>query len=187
MRVSVVNLYTEDLGNPEVPQKFLQARHKAAAVPVAAEKARTSRSWIIAAAASYSLPHLLWADFYYRGVPRRQAVTVRRSVAKPQSAESWTRRQRLTSPAAIPEKSIAVLPFENLSDEKQNAYFTDGVQDEILTDLARDRRSEGDQPHLSVMQYKTGVARNLREIGQAAWRRPSGRRQCATREQSRCG
>ena len=50
-RVSVVNLYTEDLGNPEVPQKFLQARHKAAAVPVAAEKARGSRSWIIAAAA----------------------------------------------------------------------------------------------------------------------------------------
>ena len=49
--VSVVNLYTEELGNPEVPQKFLQARHKAAAaVPVAAEKPRTNRSWIIAAA-----------------------------------------------------------------------------------------------------------------------------------------
>src|SRR5207247_10526923 len=38
---------------------------------------------------------------------------------------------------SAPEKSIAVLPFENLSDEKQNAYFADGVQDEILTDLAR--------------------------------------------------
>ena len=35
------------------------------------------------------------------------------------------------------EKSVAVLPFDNLSDEKQNAYFTDGVQDEILTNLAR--------------------------------------------------
>src|SRR6266436_3276415 len=51
VRVAVVNLYTEDFGNPEVPQKFLQARHKAAAVPVAAEKARGSRSWIVAAAA----------------------------------------------------------------------------------------------------------------------------------------
>jgi serine/threonine protein kinase/tetratricopeptide (TPR) repeat protein len=64
-----------------------------------------------------------------------------------------------------PEKSIAVLPFENLSEEKQNAYFTDGVQDEILTDLARiaDLKvvSRG-----SVMQYKSGVARNLRKIGQ---------------------
>src|SRR4029077_3020008 len=35
------------------------------------------------------------------------------------------------------EKSIAVLPFENLSEEKQNEYFADGVQDEILTDLAK--------------------------------------------------
>src|SRR6476646_5637134 len=49
--VSVVNLYTEELGNPEVPQKFLQARHKtAAAVPLAAEKPSRSRGWIIAAA-----------------------------------------------------------------------------------------------------------------------------------------
>src|SRR5216117_2049168 len=51
VRVSVVNLYTEDHGNPEMPQKLAQARHKAAAVPVAAEKARRSRSWIIATAA----------------------------------------------------------------------------------------------------------------------------------------
>src|SRR5947209_17061101 len=50
VRVSVVNLYTEDHGNPEVPQKFVQARHKATAVPVAPEKARGSRSWIVAAA-----------------------------------------------------------------------------------------------------------------------------------------
>src|SRR5215831_2947145 len=50
-RVSVVNLYTEDHGNPEVPQKFLQARHKTAtAVPIAAEKPETSRRWMIAAA-----------------------------------------------------------------------------------------------------------------------------------------
>src|ERR1700746_92384 len=52
VRVSVANLYTEDHGNPEVPQKFLQARHKTAtAVPVAAEKPKTNRSWIIALAA----------------------------------------------------------------------------------------------------------------------------------------
>ncbi len=65
---------------------------------------------------------------------------------------------------AVPEKSIAVLPFENLSDDKQNAYFADGVQDEILTYLAKiaDLKviSRG-----SVMQYKSGIVRNLREIG----------------------
>src|SRR5438477_12712905 len=50
-RVSVVNLYTEELGNPEVPQTFVESRQKAAAVPAAAETPRTSRSWIIATAA----------------------------------------------------------------------------------------------------------------------------------------
>jgi serine/threonine-protein kinase len=63
------------------------------------------------------------------------------------------------------DKSIAVLPFENLSDEKQNAYFADGVQDEILTDLARIADLKVIS-RTSVMQYKSGIARNLREIGQ---------------------
>jgi len=64
----------------------------------------------------------------------------------------------------IPEKSIAVLPFENRSDDKQNAYFADGVQNEILTDLAKiaDLRVIS---RTSVMQYQSGAARNLREIG----------------------
>jgi serine/threonine protein kinase/Flp pilus assembly protein TadD len=73
--------------------------------------------------------------------------------------------QNLASNPAAPEKSIAVLPFSNLSNEKENAYFADGVQDEILTDLGR----VGDLKVISrtsVMQYRSGVARNLREIGQ---------------------
>src|SRR5437870_4669265 len=65
----------------------------------------------------------------------------------------------------IPEKSVAVLPFENLSDEKQNAYFTDGIQDEILTDLARVADLKVIS-RTSVMQYKNAVSRNLREIAQ---------------------
>ena len=68
--------------------------------------------------------------------------------------------------AAIPEKSIAVLPFENLSDEKENAYFADGVQDEILTGLAKVADLKVIS-RTSVMQYKTGAKRNLREIAQA--------------------
>ena len=66
---------------------------------------------------------------------------------------------------AAPEKSIAVLPFENLSRDPDNAFFADGVQDEILTDLARiaDLKVIG---RTSVMQYKSGVARNVRKIGQ---------------------
>jgi len=61
-------------------------------------------------------------------------------------------------------KSIAVLPFENLSDDKQNTYFADGVQDQILTNLAKvsDLRVIS---HTTVRQYKSGEPRNLREIG----------------------
>src|SRR5882724_2836353 len=64
---------------------------------------------------------------------------------------------------AIPQKGIAVLPFENLSDDKENAYFADGVQDEILTNLAKiaDLKIIS---RTSVRQYKSGIARNLSEI-----------------------
>ncbi|HZS17426.1 MAG TPA: protein kinase, partial [Candidatus Udaeobacter sp.] len=63
-----------------------------------------------------------------------------------------------------PDKSIAVLPFENLSRDPTNAHFADGVQDEILTNLARiaDLKVIG---RTSVMQYQSGVARDLRKIG----------------------
>jgi TolB-like protein/Tfp pilus assembly protein PilF len=64
-----------------------------------------------------------------------------------------------------PEKSIAVLPFENLSDNKQNAFFADGMQDEILTNLAKVADLKVIS-RTSVMQYKSAANRNLREIGQ---------------------
>jgi TolB-like protein/class 3 adenylate cyclase/Tfp pilus assembly protein PilF len=72
---------------------------------------------------------------------------------------------RARSTLAAPEKSIAVLPFENLSDDKENAYFTEGVQDEILTYLAKIADLKVIS-RTSVMQYKSGLVRNLREIGQ---------------------
>ncbi len=63
------------------------------------------------------------------------------------------------------EKSIAVLPFENRSEEKQNAYFADGVQGEILTDLAKVADLKVIS-RTSVMQYRGGAERNVRQIGQ---------------------
>jgi serine/threonine protein kinase/Tfp pilus assembly protein PilF len=68
--------------------------------------------------------------------------------------------------AAIPEKSIAVLPFENLSDDKQNAYFADGVEDEIRTNLAKVADLKVIS-RTSVMRYKNSVQHNLREIANA--------------------
>jgi adenylate cyclase len=66
---------------------------------------------------------------------------------------------------SVPEKSLAVLPFENLSEEKANAFFTEGVQDEILTNLSRIADLKVIS-RTSVMQYKSGAPRNLREIGE---------------------
>src|SRR5678816_696207 len=159
--VSVVNLYTEELGNPEVPQKFLQARHKAAAaVPVAVEKPRPSRNWIIAVGviivAALALGGYLLSRRFAPVASRSASSAI--PVVTPATAP-------LTAPTAVPEKSIAVLPFENLSEEKANAFFTDGVQDEILTDLAKIADLKVIS-RTSVMQYKTGAQRNLREIGQ---------------------
>src|SRR5262249_941373 len=65
-----------------------------------------------------------------------------------------------------PDKSIAVLPIENLSADQQNAFFADGVQDEILTYLAKVSDLKVIS-RTSVMQYKTGVTRNLKEIARA--------------------
>jgi len=67
--------------------------------------------------------------------------------------------------SSSPEKSIAVLPFENLSRDPDNAFFTDGVQDEILADLAKVADLKVIS-RTSVMLYKSGNPRNLREIGQ---------------------
>jgi len=89
-----------------------------------------------------------WAWHPWRNAPAGSSLT---SAALPVST--------------IPEKSIAVLPFANLSDEKQNAFFTDGVQEEILNDLAKIADLKVIS-HTSVNQYKSGVARNMREIGQ---------------------
>jgi TolB-like protein/class 3 adenylate cyclase/Flp pilus assembly protein TadD len=74
-------------------------------------------------------------------------------------------RYRAQSTLTAPEKSIAVLPFENLSDDKENAYFTEGVGEEILTDLAKIADLKVIS-RTSVMQYRNAVRRNLREIGE---------------------
>ncbi len=71
-----------------------------------------------------------------------------------------------TATASTAEKSIAVLPFQNLSAEPDNAFFASGVQDELLTKLARISQLKVISRE-SVRQYKDGDGRNLREIGAA--------------------
>jgi len=142
-KIEIVNLFTAELGNSERPKRMAMPAQKADLEPVRKERA-PSRKPIFIMAACLAVAALAVAAFFF-----------------------WQRHEPKTSAAAlsIPGKSIAVLPFENLSDEKQNAFFTDGVQDEILTDLAKIADLKVIS-RTSVMQYKSGAPRNLREIGQ---------------------
>ena len=144
VRLHLVNLYAEPLGNPEPPEKF---RQMAASAPMPSPLVKPKRMrWHEVVVVAVLLALLIGAGvFFFRQRTSSTAST--------------------SSAPAIPEKSIAVLPFENLSEEKQNEYFTDGVQDEILTDLSKIADLKVIS-RTSVMQYKTGAPRNLREIGQ---------------------
>src|SRR5436190_10817811 len=133
VRVSVTNLYSDEVGNPNLPSK-LQAINQAL------RKHRAHVRWATVAVALLVLGAIVGGTFFFSHRPTTSALRVL-------------------------DKSIAVLPFENLSEEKANAFFADGVQDEILTDLARIADLKVIS-RTSVMQYKTGLQRNLREIGQ---------------------
>ena len=65
----------------------------------------------------------------------------------------------------MPEKSIAILPFENRSEDKENAFLADGMQDDVLTSMVqiKDLKVIGGS---SVVTYRDAANRNLREIGQ---------------------
>jgi TolB-like protein/Tfp pilus assembly protein PilF len=75
-------------------------------------------------------------------------------------------RFRPAPPAGVPEKSIAVLPFENFSDDKENAFFADGIQDDILTSLAKIHDLKVIS-RTSVMPYRGATKGNLPQIAQA--------------------
>jgi TolB-like protein/Flp pilus assembly protein TadD len=106
---------------------------------------------------------LAWAfDLTPEGIKRADEVMPNESTAK---GGGRKRFQPSVHPGYVTPKSIAVLPFKNLSDDKQSSYFADGVQDEILTYLAKIADLKVIS-RTSVMLYKTEVARDLCEIGQ---------------------
>src|SRR5438093_2154310 len=74
-------------------------------------------------------------------------------------------RHRNLTTSLPPDKSIAVLPLQNLSEDKENAFFADGMQDELLSNLSKIKDLKVIS-RTSVMQYKSGTRRNLKEIAQ---------------------
>ncbi|HME88521.1 MAG TPA: tetratricopeptide repeat protein [Chthoniobacterales bacterium] len=152
-RLHIVNLWKDGIGNPAVPEKLRRRkRWRQDATRQSSAHAVEAPRWpllLVTVAALLSIVAVgitLWM-VWHSPQPLRNVNQLIRDV--------------------IPEKSIAVLPFENLSDQKQDAYFADGVQDQILTDLAKAAALKVIS-RTSVMQYREGTKpRNLREIGKA--------------------
>jgi TolB-like protein/class 3 adenylate cyclase/Tfp pilus assembly protein PilF len=107
-KISVVNLYDDQVGNPQRPEKFGRTQEQQAAITAASHPPR--KNLLIAVAAVVAISSAIVLLYF-------------------------TRHGNQGSIA--PEKSIAVLPFENRSEDKANAYFADGIQDEILTRLSK--------------------------------------------------
>ena len=156
--VSVVNLYADVVGNPDPPERFKQG--KRAPQPMASSaRAQRSLIWTMLVVVG-----LLIFSLAVLGVIFAPAIL--KEIRGRNTAAPVTTTTSVTSSApSIPEKSVAVLPFENMSRDPDNAFFTDGVQDQILTALAKVADLKVIS-RTSVMQYKSGTARNTREIGQ---------------------
>ena len=141
-RLHVVNLYNDEIGNLAVPTKCVRN-----AIPVATSSAAAGgnrRRYSIVAMAIAALIILGAVKLF---TARTTHTTGRRGPASP-----------------ISEKSIAVLPFQNLSDDRSNAYFTDGIQDEILTRLSKIAALKVIS-RTSTQKYKS-APENLREVAQ---------------------
>src|SRR5215468_1658307 len=138
--IFIVNLYGDEVGNPELPKKLQQAQSEDAAKAAPSSAPRTFRRVYIAATVGIVLVAAIGFGVWL--YPRQKSISL------------------------LPEeKSIAVLPFENFSPAKDNAFFADGIQDDILTSLAKikDLRVIS---RSSVMGYRGAAVHSLREIGQ---------------------
>jgi TolB-like protein/Tfp pilus assembly protein PilF len=137
--ISVVNIYDDEVGNPGLPEKFKEAQQQRAAMAAASGPAPRFRRKHLVIAAGGLLIAAMGIGF-------------------------WIYSRQATVTPLPPAKSIAVLPFENLSEEKGNAYLADGIQEEILTRLSKiaDLKVIA---RTSTERYKSAPA-NLREIAE---------------------
>jgi TolB-like protein/Tfp pilus assembly protein PilF len=142
VNISIVNLYTGEFGNPELPEKIKKERDERAVATAALRSPPTVRRKTVLIAAGAFLAALVALGLF---ILSRYGGSIFQAT----------------------EKSIAVLPFENFSAEKENAFFADGIQDDILTSLAQIQGLRVIS-RSSVMGFRAASAsRNLREISKA--------------------
>ena len=189
--VSLVNLYAETIGNPTPPTRIGKTRGSIPGSRTGPRKAISplARAIFILAVLLLVLciMSVIFAPAIMRTLDQRRlaalpqptatappslADTIKSAVAKQITDELQSELSRKKNAAvqptptgsAIPEKSIAVLPFENLSEDKSNAYFAEGIQDEILTRLSKIADLKVIS-RSSTQKYKSAPD-NLREVGQ---------------------
>src|SRR5438876_5982615 len=144
VRVEIVNFYTDEVGNPELPDKVKRAQEEQRAVDHRSASVGARKWWLMICLLLIVVAAAI-AGFWllsHRVPPKPSAIA-----------------------ASIPDKSIAVLPLDNLSEEKENTYFADGIQEELLSNLAKIKDLKVIS-RTSVMQYKSGITRHLKEIAQ---------------------
>jgi TolB-like protein/Tfp pilus assembly protein PilF len=136
--IFLVNFHGPGFGNPELPRMVQQAQSEKAAKAAAVRPQPTFRRKHVFIVAGVFLIAASGLSFWLH--PWQAKVT------------------------SLPDKSIAVLPFQNFSIDKENAFFADGIQDDILTSLAKikDLRVIS---RSSVMAFRDAAAQNLRHIG----------------------
>src|ERR1700747_3393613 len=140
-----MNVYPEEIASP---RKSAKTGEETAAVANSSRAGRRGKSVMITAFVSsvaLAMGLGIWS-------------LSRQLTPKPASPEA-------TALAVLPEKSIAVLPLENLSEDKQNAFLADGIQDDIRTTLAKVADLKVIN-RTSVNTYAAGTRRNLRDIAQ---------------------
>jgi class 3 adenylate cyclase len=148
VRLNLVNLYNETAGNPAVPEKIRSALPESATNRATPVVSGSAKKWLWLLAGLLLLALISWLFLLRR----------------PHTAPSFATKEAASArEAAIPDKSIAVLPFENLSSDKENAYFAEGIQDEILTRLSKIADLKVIS-RTSTQHYKT-APENLSEIG----------------------
>src|SRR6266545_1160001 len=137
--IFIVNLYTDEIGNAQLPEQIKQWQSEQAA-QAADSSSVPPRKYVLIAAAALLIAVASFGVWLYFKQPA--AISL------------------------VPEKTIAVLPFQNFSPDKDNAFFADGVQDDILTSLAKikDLRVTS---RSSVMKFRDAAEQNLRQIGKA--------------------
>jgi TolB-like protein/Tfp pilus assembly protein PilF len=136
--ISIVNLYTDEIGNAQLPEKLKEWQSEQAAQAESGSPSIFRRKGVLVAAGALLI-----------------AIT---------GFSVWLYSKQAGLTSLVPEKTIAVLPFQNFSPDKDNAFFADGIQDDILTSLAKikDLRVIS---RSSVMKFRDAAEQNLRRIG----------------------